>query len=405
MVRSTSTSLPIESEPRILILSGAVPQTWYAGSLLLYRLLQHHPPGSLKAVGPRPQPASETLGCEYVELSPAASSRLDLTRLAELKRSLQALSPVGRIADSRVDHAVGTFEADVVVTLMERFDYVQAAHRFCQRRGLPLAVIVHDRLESFERVYPAFAAAQRRRFAEVYRSAAVRFCISPEMEHCLSDAYGERGTVLYPNRTEELTARPIEDSAALKAPPQLTLGYAGAMNYGYGERIAEVMPVLADAGITLRIYSREAPPSIKGVVYAGAFRTLELWNRVKSECDAVWLPYSHNRELRSLYDTHFPSKLTEYLALGMPTVITGPEYANGVRWGQSNPGAAETLADERPDQIRDALLRLRETASLRRQLAAGSVSAGNRDFDPRRIRTTFLDALRTASRRAVPIAS
>ena len=37
---------------RILVLSNAVPQTWFAGSLLLYRLLQSHPPERLKAVGP-----------------------------------------------------------------------------------------------------------------------------------------------------------------------------------------------------------------------------------------------------------------------------------------------------------------------------------------------------------------
>jgi hypothetical protein len=357
----------------------------------------------LKAVGPWPQPSSETLACEYADLSPAASSRLDLTRLAELKRSLQAISPVGRIPDARVDGAVGDFQADVVVTVMERFDYVQAAHRFCRRRGLPLAVIVHDRLESFERVYPAFASAQIRRFAEVYRDAAVRFCISPEMEECLSVAYGAHGTVLYPNRSEELTARPVEDSAELKAPPQLTLGYAGAMNYGYRERIAEVMPMLADAGIALRVYSREAPPAIKGVVYAGSFRrTADLWNRVKSECDAVWLPYSYSAEMRLLYETHFPSKLTEYLALGMPTLITGPAYATGVRWGLRNPDAALTLSDERPEQIREALVKFRETASLRKQLAAGSVSAGDRDFDPLRIREGFAQALADVAASARP---
>ncbi len=405
MATSASTPLRIAADPRILILSGAVPQTWYAGSLLLYRLLQHHPADHLKAVGPRPQPSSDTLACEYAELLPAPSSRLDLTRLAEFKRSLQAMSLIGRISDSRVDRAVGDFRADVVVTLMERFDYVEAAYRFCHRRGLPLAVIVHDRLESFERVYPAFAAAQQRRFADVYRSASVRFCISPEMERCLSEAYGADGTVLYPNRSEELTPRPVEASATLAAPPQLTIGYAGAMNYGYGERIAEVMPLLADAGITLRVYSREAPPSIKGVVYAGAFRrTIDLWEQVKKECDLVWLPYSYQPGLRSLYETHFPSKLTEYLALGMPALITGPAYATGVRWGLRHPDAGVTLADERPEQILEALVKLRNAASWRVELANGAITAGDADFDPRRIRATFLDALAKTSR-PVPVAS
>src|SRR5688500_18236677 len=100
------THLPNGSDLRVLILSAAVPQTWYAGSALLYRLFQHHPPERLKAVGPRPQPSSDVLDCEYSELQPAASSRFDLTRLAELKRSLAAMTSIGRIPDVRVEDAV-----------------------------------------------------------------------------------------------------------------------------------------------------------------------------------------------------------------------------------------------------------------------------------------------------------
>jgi glycosyltransferase involved in cell wall biosynthesis len=394
------------AELRVLILSAAVPQTWYAGSVLLYRLFKDHPADRLKAVGPRPQPSSEVLACDYAALAPAPSSRLDVTRLAALKRSLEAVSLLGRIPDRRVDRAVGAFQADIVVSVMERFDYVDAAHRFCRRRGLPLALIVHDRLESFDRVYAAFADAQRRRIAMVYRDAAVRFCISPEMERCLAQVYGAPGTVLYPNRADDLSPRPLDDSGALKAPPHLVVGYAGALNYGYGERLAAVMPVLAAAGIVLRVYSREAPASMPGVTYAGSFRSAgELWDRVKSECDVVWLPYSHAGDQRSLYETHFPSKLTEYLALGLPVAITGPAYATGVRWGLRNPDAVVTIADDTAERIRDAFVALRGDAERRRQLAAAGLAAGQRDFDPRRIRRAFFDALgEAADRRAADVA-
>jgi glycosyltransferase involved in cell wall biosynthesis len=391
--------LPSDADLRILVLSAAVPQTWYAGSLLLYRLLQHHPPRLLKAVGPRPQDASETLACEYAELPPASSSRLDVTRLAELKRSLEAVSLLGRIPDSRVERAVGGFAPDVVVSVMERFDYVDAAHRYCQRHQLPLAVIVHDRLESFDRVYPAFAGAQRRRIAGIYRDAAVRFCVSPEMEQCLAREYGAPGTVLYPNRSEDLTARALDESLQLKAGSVLTIGYAGAMNYGYGEAIAAAMPELAAAGIGLRVYSREAPRAMPGVTYGGAFRhTVDLWSHLKSECDVVWLPYSSDPAQQTLYETHFPSKLVEYLALGMPVVISGPAYATGVRWGLRNPDAALTVDNGTPEQIRDAFQRLRGDAAMRLRLAEAAQRAGNADFDPQRIRDGFMAALRSHAR-------
>lgn len=382
---------------RILVLSNAVPQTWFAGSLLLYRLLQFHPPDRMKAVGPLPQPLSETLACDYAELLPSASSRLDLTRLAQCKRSVQMVSRLGRIPDRRVDAAVGGFVPDVVVSVMERFDYVEAAYRFSRRRQVPLALIVHDRLESFERVFPAFRDAQRRRIAAIYRHAACRLCVSPEMVECLDAAYRARGTLLYPSRSDALTPRSFDDSLSLKTPETLTIGYAGALNYGYGERIAQVMPVLANAGVRLRSYSREAPPAMPGVEYAGFHRPDELWAKVKAECDMVWLPYSYSHELRSLYETHFPSKLTEYVGLGMPVLITGPSYATGVRWGLRHRDAALTLADESPEQVRDALVSLRRDHHRRRHLAASATSAGDADFDPARIRASFFDALQAAA--------
>ena len=398
MPTQSCTSTPLRNaDLRILVLSPAVPQTWYAGSMMLYRLFQHHPSDRIKAVGPKPQPRSQVLSCEYVELLPAASSRLDLTRLAQMKRSLEALSLLGRIPDDRVDAAVGDFQADVVITVMERLDYVDAAHRFCQRRGVPLALIVHDRLESFDRVYGAFAGAQRSRLAGIYRDASARFCVSPEMERCLARIYGAPGTVLYPSRPDSLTPRVVDESARLKNPPRLTMAYTGAESYGYGARIREVMPALADL-VTLRIYSRDAWPSPpQGAVYAGAPAPDELWPRVMAECDAVWLPYSHGVEMRSLYETHFPSKLTEYTALGMPVLISGPSYATGVRWGERAGDATITLADDTIDAIRGACSRLTGDPALRTSLARGALVAGARDFDPSHIRDTLYEQLHRAA--------
>lgn len=386
---------------RLLILSNAIPESFRAGSLQLFRLLQHQEPERMHAVGARPHALSDTLQCTYVELQPAASSRLNLTRLARTKRSLEAVAMLGRIPDARVDAAVGDFEPDIVLSVFERFDYVDAAHRFCRRRNVPLAVIVHDRLESFECVYPPFAGSQRRRIGAVYRDAAVRFCISPEMAETLREVYGAEGTVLYPLRSDDLGPRPVEDSRTLKHPERLTIAYCGAMNYGYGGRLAEVMPELAGAGITVRVYAREAPPPMPGVTYAGSFRDVaDLWAEVKRDCDAVWLPYSHDERLRVLYETHFPSKLPEYLALGMPTLITGPAYATGVRWATRHPDAALTIADADVSVIRQAFVALRDDGERRARLAQVASGGGAADFDPTRLRHDFFSALETAVARS-----
>jgi hypothetical protein len=383
-----------DSLPRLLLLSAAVPETRLAGSLLLYRLLEQYPAESLLAVGPRTRAGSELLRCEYRHLEPASSARFDLTRFAKVKRSLESIGLVGRIPMKRIDQAVGTFAPDVVVSVMERRDYVDAAHRFCAVRGLPLVLIVHDRMESFDLVYPGFRRAQVALNAGTYRFASARLCVSPEMASSLEQIYGAPGTVLYPNRSETLTARPIEESSVLKAGPVLTLGYAGSLAYGYGDRIRQLMPALASHGVRLRIYSRDAiPEPIEGTEHLGGFPTTdELWARVKQECDAVWLPYSYDAHYEPLYRTHFPSKLTEYMALGMPVLITGPKYATGVRWGQSHPTAAVTIADESIDDLLRASAQLRDDAAARSQLARES-SGGDRDFDPVLIRERFLRVL------------
>lgn len=379
------------------MLSAAVPETRLAGSLLLFRMLRDYPPDRMLAVGPVPQPQSELLSCEYRYLAPAASSRFDLTRFAQLKRSLESLGLVGRIPTARIEAAVGSFVPDVVLCVVERRDYLDAAHRYCLVNDVPLVLIVHDRLESFDVVYAPFRNAQLRRNGASYRFATARLCVSPEMTARLADTYGALGTVLYPIRSDDLEPRPTEASAALVSPPALTIGYCGGLAYGYGQRIRETAPALQAAGAQIRIYSRdqlEVPGTTHmGFVAAGR----ELWARVKRECDVVWLPYAHDAHHRLLYETHFPSKLTEYLALGMPVLISGPRQATGVKWGMAHPAAALTLADDTVDDLVRAVARLREDANFRTSLAAASAGSGG-EFEPETIRRVFVDVLREVAR-------
>jgi hypothetical protein len=383
--------------PRLLILSSAVPETQLAGSLVLFRMLQGYPADRILSVGPRPRPQSELLASPYRYLRPARSARLDLTRFAQLKRSLEAKGWMGRIPMRRIEAAVGAFEPAVVLCVMERRDYVDAAHRYCRKHGLPLVLIVHDRLESFDVVYAPFRRAQQARNAATYRFASARLCVSPEMAAHLETVYGAQGSVLYPIRSDELRPRAAAASAQLISPPALTIGYAGSLAYGYGHRIRELAPVLARAGARLRIYSRDPFEGMEPVVtYAGSFPPPDLWLRMQRDCDVAWLPYGYDDHHRTLYQTHFPSKLTEYVALGMPIFITGPALATGVKWGLRHPAATLTLADESAEQVASAAVRLRDDAGYRVALAE-AVRGSDREFDPAAIRQQFLDELRSVS--------
>jgi glycosyltransferase involved in cell wall biosynthesis len=388
--------------PKVLVLSQTVPETIYAGSIVVLRMLRDYPRDKLLVVGPRVQPASETLPCRYVELSQPAN-RIFRTRFARLARSLDAfgLFPAPRL-NVKVRAEIDQFAPDVVVTVMQVQPYYRLAWQTARARNLPVVLIVHDLPQEFEPVYGWAAHKQHCVNAAVYREAFRRLCVSPEMADHLRAEFGTPGDVLYPIRSDDLACRPLDDSYRLRVPNVLTIGYAGGLAYGYGEALSRLFFELVPTETQLRLYTKERPTwadpaRVEWIGYAASAE--ETWARIQRECDIVILPYSWTEPaMQALYRTHFPSKLPEYLALGMPVLIIGPDYATGVRWGLMNPNAAETVTVNDPTTWRAALERLRSDPQHRKKLAAGGLAAGRKHFEPHTIRAAFLDHLLVAAR-------
>jgi glycosyltransferase involved in cell wall biosynthesis len=405
----------MENLPRLLILSNQIPQTVYAGCILLHRLLRDYPADKLLVIGQKPHPKAQLLACRY-EAVRMPLERLDTTRLAAMKRSLDSFGVLPRLSLAEVRRRVGTFKPEVVLAVMES-RHAEVAARYARHENIPLVLILHDKQELFDRVYPWARGAQIRANAAIYRTAVRRLCISPEMEIHLRELYGAPGEVLYPNRSEDLSPRPPEESATLRQPPTLTIGYAGTLAYGYGAQLRKLARALRgarsgdDAGqIRLRIFGdvdRAADPlanELSDVVDCrGRISPPEkAWDAVKSECDAVILPYAWEAETDStdLYRTHFPSKLPEYLALGMPVIVMGPDYATGVRWAVRNADSVLTLTKNDPASWQERLESLRQSPDERVRLAKAALVVGQRDFNPADIRGKFLNTLIEAAKSA-----
>jgi glycosyltransferase involved in cell wall biosynthesis len=204
----------------------------------------------------------------------------------------------------------------------------------------------------------------------------------------------------------------------------LTLGYAGSVAYGYGEELVRLIPVLREVGARIRMFSPKPSRSLNvlnqasDVVEICGYRpALEAWREIQETCDAVILPYMNPAECNELlYRTHFPSKLTEYLALGMPVIVSGPVFATGVKWargeGREARGERQGISNFQSDdfdilktapngavpctsreELVGCLQRLRSDAELRMELAKRASGAGRRDFDPVVIRRHFVSAL------------
>jgi glycosyltransferase involved in cell wall biosynthesis len=364
--------------PRVLFLTSEAPHTGAAGAIVFHRLLRDYPPDHLLVMTNHPPPPlAGRLACRYVQL-PLAADRLDRTRLWPWKAILRSLGASSLPSLGAIDRQLQGFTPDVVVTLMQDSWYYDLAARYARHHGLPLVLFVHDLPSGFEPVPGWLASRQRARDAAVYRQAAARLCISRGMADWFLAEYGVPGEVLLPPRGDDTPAQAPENCLNLKTPGRLTLGYAGGLHYGYGEQLLALLPVLRETGTKLEYFG--PPPA--GVVAPLAAATdvirfngyaptpAEAWRSLLARCDAVLQPYlnpagPHERQ----YRTHFPSKLGDCLSLGLPLLITGPDYASGVTWCLQHNGSALAITDPAPAAFRSALEQLRESVELRKNLA------------------------------------
>lgn len=201
--------------PNALILSGEIPQTKNAGAILLHRLFAEYPAERLFVVGPKPHEEAELLDCPYRELW-MPLRRLEQTRLSVHKRSLAARRWIPLPSHQRIMRLLGDFVPEVIVCVMAGTPWMQTAVRTARKLGIPLVLIVHDLNEEFEKVYSWAKQSLFEQNRRVYRSAARRLCVSPEMEDYLANRYGVRGEVMYPNRSEDLIPRSPEMSRVLR---------------------------------------------------------------------------------------------------------------------------------------------------------------------------------------------
>lgn len=395
----------MSAPPRLLLLSDEGPQMSTAGGILLHRLLQDYPSERLRVIERQSQPSKTHLPCRYDSLKTPWRC-FEQSRFHRWKRSLRAFGLVPPVPLRSVKALLDGYEPEVVLCVMQHAAYYDCAWNFARSRGLPLVVIVHDVNEQFEPVFPWALASARRRDGAFYRYATRRLCVSPEMEELCATRYGVRGDVLYPNRSQELHPRPFTDACKLKRSGALTVGFVGNLNYGYGLELLRLLPALRTANTRLVVFSNPPGGKVAALVEArdvcdfrGFAPAMEAWRVIQSECDAVILPYPNPAgEMEMLYRHHFPSKLPEYLALGMPVIVTGPHYATGVKWSLNHSAAMVTCTSPEPAELARILLALRQQPALRLTLAEGAFQAGMVDFDPHKIKLSFLDHLQSAVR-------
>ncbi len=351
---------------KVLIISEQIPHSVSAGNIQLLRLFSDYPPDRMLVIGPQVPAGAKRLACRYETLVPPFT-RLNTSRLNVWKRTARAMGWIPPVCSRRVRGLLKGFQPDLVLSLMENSDYYEAAERFTRVQGLPLFLIVHDTNEDFEPVFPWAKRRQLAKDRRIYRFAKESFCISPEMAAYNEVRFGVPGKVLYPIPDPEIRPRPKEWTEKLRQPPHLTIGYAGSTSYGYGEMMLKSLPKLAEAGARLELCCPKPSGRVAGLLESPIVKwhgyqqsPAEAIRLLQERCDALWLPYldpagSYER----LYSTHFPSKLVDYAAAGMPVWVSGPQTATGLGWWQKETGVTAELTSGLTQLISDPRFRVK----------------------------------------------
>ena len=336
------------SQPLLYVGDVPVESTYY-GSAQLHRLLAGYPAGKLTIIetGPPSQPGRRLSNAKYLSY-PIGKPRWLNTRFHP--QVMVWYSHRGRSVAAQVSASLNGDAVSSILTVAHGFGWLAAA-RMAEMRRVPLHLLVHDDWPRVANVPAAFRNWLDRRFADVYRQAQSRICVSPAMQRDYHARYGETAEVLYPSRAPGLPqfAEPPERTG--RNDHQFTIAFAGTINSpGYTRALVDLSNALSPMGGQLLIFgpltpeqARQLGLDLPNVTVGGLLSWPNLITRLREQADALVVPMSFEACDRSNMEIAFPSKLADCTAVGVPLVIYGPEYCSAVRWARENAGVAEVV--------------------------------------------------------------
>ena len=359
---------------------GDVPvEASYHGSALLHRLLSDYPPDRLTVLetAAPSQAARRLANVNYIS-QPIGKQRWLNTRfhpyaVAWFTHAAKRVAP-------QLSQSINGFEYESVVTVAHGFGWLAAAE-IANKRRVSLHLMVHDDWPRVANIAPQFRNSLDAQFANVYRQARSRLCVSPAMSRFYEERYGAPATVIYPTRAADCPdfAEPPAKLACNEKP--FTIAFAGTINTdGYVQALIALREALKQVNGRLLIFGPTQfalnDPNTKN---CGLVRSAELLRHLREEADALFVPMSFAESDRANMELAFPSKLADYTATGLPLLIYGPNYCSAVAWARENPGVAEIVADT--EDLSTAVARLANDPEHRTALGARALQVGREYFN------------------------
>ena len=237
--------------------------------------------------------------------------------------------------------------------------------------------VMDDHLISYkngEWTYPEGVEAV---FAKHLQEAEHIFVISPVMQQFYQDRFGVKSTVLFGPADATKQTQPLSNTS-----PQIKIGYFGAVTDWQIDGLVAVSNALQGTDVQLNVYSviKELPDSLKvnGVYFKGRLPHQEVLSSMQLH-DAILLPISFLEKMRSMSEFNIATKMSEYLASGVPILAIGPPYAAMVKYLKRY-NAAIVVEVLEPSAIKHAFFQLANSEVvepiLRNSLKRVSVETG-----------------------------
>lgn len=386
------------SLPRLLYVGDVPVESTIAGAAVLYRLFDGYPSdrivicqSDLAAVR---SPTRRLAGVQYHEFS-LGSTRLLHSRLAGYYSAVMLAQAPFR-STALAARLAGV--PDAVVTVAHGYSWLTAA-RLARTYAVPLHLIVHDDCLMTLNVAQPLRSFAESRFGHVYRTAAIRFCISAAMCDHYFRLYGVHGEVLYPSRARDARVSTSPSSRAATPGSPFTVAFAGSLNVGHIPAVEALAKALDRLGARLEIYGPDPAPEVRSrltspvVSFHSYLPSNELAERFRDRADALLMPMSFDAADARNMELCFPSKLADYTAMGVPILIVGPAYCSAVRWARENPGVAEVVTGIGVGELSSALTTLLSDAARRRSLAAEALRVGLTFFGHQPAQDRFMAAI------------
>lgn len=387
---------------RTLLLSGTAPGPDGVGGIILQDLLPLFEPGKLGVFLAEEGNAREfdarglNLGTFFARRgrSQVTSRMLPLRALSMLQGGVRERSETSRAVGAAVEfgRAQG---AERVWAVLDSPLVIRMAARVADALGVPLVTTVWDDLEHLSSYFSVDRLSRRvlrHDFASALRRSSACAVIGESMQAAYESRFGVPCVVV---RHGAASGHRRSPRLALPEEGPLRIGYAGSVSArsafgslvaGLGLRGWELLgrPVeLRLMGSQFRL-SSTVPCRID---YRG-WTSFEDTVALLADCHVAYLPQPFEAGMRAFAELSFPSKLTTYLASGVPLLVHTPSYGSLRPFVELHPVGVLSSSEESEDVLA-ALESLIGDAHRYRLAAETLVEVRDREFTLERFQGAF----------------